>query len=263
MTNLWTEHTIKLPDGIELLYTDSGAPNTADYTTMVVFHGTGFNGYGFARVHEYAHEHNMRTIVCNRRGYRGSTKYTDDELADIQAGRKIFQDRLAVQTAWLLKYLVEEENTPKVTPDGAGGGCILMGWSWGNATVLALLADPAVIPRQVYQTIKPYLRSLVLYDPPFLALGYPRPPLHGVYDPFNDPDCVTGEQVYDNFRHWVTSYYDHPDIESGNPAGMSFEKRTSNRTISRWTEEEKARYCDTLSAVESDLPGSVNWLPLN
>jgi acetyl esterase/lipase len=40
----FTEHTIKLPDGIELLYTDSGAPNTASYTTLIVLHGSAFNG---------------------------------------------------------------------------------------------------------------------------------------------------------------------------------------------------------------------------
>jgi hypothetical protein len=40
----FTEYTIKLPDGIELLYTDSGAPDTASYTTLIVLHGSAFNG---------------------------------------------------------------------------------------------------------------------------------------------------------------------------------------------------------------------------
>jgi hypothetical protein len=40
----FTEHTIKLPDGIELLYTDSGVPNTTSYTTLIVLHGIAFNG---------------------------------------------------------------------------------------------------------------------------------------------------------------------------------------------------------------------------
>ncbi|KAJ6509109.1 hypothetical protein DFH09DRAFT_857904, partial [Mycena vulgaris] len=105
-----TEHTLKFPDGIEIFYTDSGAPSAPDYTTLVIFHGTGFNGYDFVRLHEYAHKYNMRTILWNRRHYDGSTKYSDEELADVRAGRKIFQDRLALQTAWFLEHFIKHEN---------------------------------------------------------------------------------------------------------------------------------------------------------
>lgn len=30
--------------GTELFFTDSGAPASDDYTTLVIFHGSGFNG---------------------------------------------------------------------------------------------------------------------------------------------------------------------------------------------------------------------------
>ncbi|KAJ6509110.1 hypothetical protein DFH09DRAFT_942654 [Mycena vulgaris] len=128
-----------------------------------------------------------------------------------------------------------------------------MEWSFGNATALALFGDPTMILKPVYETVEPYLRSLVLYDPPFLALGYPHPVPDGVYDPFKDPDCTTPDQLYENFKEWVSSYYEHPDISKGDRFGMSFEKRTEKRTISQWTENEKAKYCDTVSAVGSDL----------
>ncbi|KAJ7671855.1 hypothetical protein B0H17DRAFT_948063 [Mycena rosella] len=164
MAQPYTEHTLKLPDGIEILYTDSGAPKTTDYTTLVVVHGTGFNGCTRlcfpTRVRP---QYNLRIILWNRRGYRGSTKYSDEELADLKAGRKVFQDRLAIQTAWFLEHFIKNESSPKVTADRSAGGFILMGWSFGNATTLALFADPAVIPKPLYETVEPHLRSLVLY----------------------------------------------------------------------------------------------------
>jgi hypothetical protein len=36
--------TPRLPEGIELFYTDSGAPNAVHCTTHVVLHGSGFSG---------------------------------------------------------------------------------------------------------------------------------------------------------------------------------------------------------------------------
>jgi pimeloyl-ACP methyl ester carboxylesterase len=187
MPQLYTEHILKLPDGINILYTDSGAPNTPDYTTIVVLHGTGFNGCAFCaivvedctsysssdsfvRLHEYAHKYNLRIVICNRRDYRGSTKYSDDELADLQAGRQSFQHLLGLQTAWFLEHFIKHENTPKVTADGRAGGFILVGWSFGNATTLALLAEADMIPQQLYKTLEPHLRSLVLYGSEFVLL---------------------------------------------------------------------------------------------
>ncbi|KAJ7139260.1 hypothetical protein C8R44DRAFT_606250 [Mycena epipterygia] len=254
MAQLYSEHTLRLPDGIDIRYTDSGTPNTPDYTTIVVLHGTGYNGYGFVRLHEYAHKYNLRTILWNRRDYHGSTKYSDDELADMRAGGKTFQDRLALQTAWFFQHLIENERTPKVTGDRKAGGFILVGWSAGNSATLALFADPAVIPKPLYDSLESYLRSLVLYDPAFVALGYPGPELEGIYDPFNAP---TLEKVFENFKSWVSSYYKHPDITIEDGSGMSFERFTDNQTISRWTDEETSKYYEQDAAARSIAPASV------
>ncbi|KAJ7237967.1 Alpha/Beta hydrolase protein [Mycena rebaudengoi] len=250
----YTEHTVKLPDGIEILYTDSGAPKTADYTTLIFLHGSAFNGDGSVCLHEHAHSNNLRVILWNRRDYRGSTKYTDEELEDLKDGRKVFQDRLAIQLAWFLEHFIKHEKTPKLAADRSSGGFILMGWSFGNATTLSLFSDPAVIPKPLYETVEPYLASVVLYDPPYTALGYALPGQQNFYDPWADPNYPTPEQMYDNFQHWVSSYYKHPDIASGKPSGMSFEKRTEKRTVSSWTEEQKEKYFDKLAAVRTELP---------
>ncbi|KAJ7474269.1 hypothetical protein FB451DRAFT_981648, partial [Mycena latifolia] len=154
---------------------------------------------GFVRLHEYAYKHNLRIILLNRRDYYGSTKYSNEELTDLRAGRKIFQDRLALQAAQFLVCLIEHENIPKAASDHIAGGLILMGWSFGNATTLVMFADPATIPKSSCETTKLYLRSrLVVYDPPFLALGYPYSVLEGVYDPLSDPSCTTPDELYTN-----------------------------------------------------------------
>jgi hypothetical protein len=88
-------------------------------------------------------------------------------------------------------------------------------------------------------------------------LGYTFPRQEAFYDPLTDPDCQTPEQIYDNFQHWVSSYYDHPDIASGEPWGLSFEKRTEKRTYATWTGEQKAKYFDTAAAVRTELPAYV------
>ncbi|KAJ7139230.1 hypothetical protein C8R44DRAFT_605493, partial [Mycena epipterygia] len=88
-----TEHMFRLPDGIDIRHTDSGAPSTPDYTTMVILHGTGYNGCAcFVRLHEYAQRYNLRIILWNRQDYHGSTRHTNDKLADMRAGGKKSQD---------------------------------------------------------------------------------------------------------------------------------------------------------------------------
>ncbi|KAJ7884414.1 hypothetical protein B0H13DRAFT_1628696 [Mycena leptocephala] len=143
-----------------------------------------------------------------------------------------------------------------------------MGWSFGNATVLSLFSDPDAIPRPLYETVEPYMMNLILYGQPTSPLtciyltsfcdrstvGYTLPGQESFYNPFADPDCSTPEQTYDNFQHWVSSYYDHPDITSGETSGLSFEKRTEKRTCATWTDEQKAKYFDTSAAVRIELP---------
>ncbi|KAJ7830656.1 Alpha/Beta hydrolase protein, partial [Mycena olivaceomarginata] len=253
----YTEHTCTLPDGVNILYTDSGTPSTTDYTTLVVFHGTGFNGFSMSPLHAHFQSQNLRIIVCNWRDYRGSTPHTDAEIAELHAGDKAFQDRLALQTAWLLEHFIVHEHTPKPTVDGKNGGIILMGWSFGGASALALLADPGIVPPQLYQNIEPYLRSLVLYDPPFEALGHTPPQLPEFYNAFADPEYTTFDAKFANFQHWISSYFSRPDIASADAAGMFVAKaptESANSTFGRWKDEERMEYSDAAAALRADLP---------
>ncbi|KAJ7333437.1 hypothetical protein DFH08DRAFT_1021130, partial [Mycena albidolilacea] len=132
-----------------------------------------------------------------------------------------------------------------------------LGWSFGGASALVLLADPGIVPPQLYQTIEPYLHSLVLYDPPFEALGHIPPQLPEFYNAFSDPEYTTFDAKFANFQHWISSYFPHPDIASANAAGMFFAKaptESANSTFGRWTNEEKMEYSDAAAALRADLP---------
>ncbi|KAG6886754.1 hypothetical protein C0995_005196, partial [Termitomyces sp. Mi166 len=82
-----SSHTYTLTDGINIYFTDSGSPpSSTDYTTLIILHGSAFNGEGFEKMHAFAHGFNLRTVIWNRREYPGSTKYTDVEIDDLHNG---------------------------------------------------------------------------------------------------------------------------------------------------------------------------------
>ncbi|KAJ7223451.1 hypothetical protein GGX14DRAFT_351997 [Mycena pura] len=255
----YTEHFVKLSDGVQILYTDTGAPQASsaslDYTTLVVLHGSGFNGDGLVPLHKHAHNDNLRIILWNRRDYRGSTKYTSEELNALVHGSKTHQDRLALHLAWFFAHFIKFEGTPALTPDRKAGGFILVGWSFGCATALALLADPAVIPRPLYETIEPYLMGLVLYDPPGLALGNPLPDGCVPGPPFVK-NAHTPAQLCYQFQV-VSAYFTHPDIATGTASGLSTQTRPSKMTINSWTPEQLERYFDGEALLRSEFPWCV------
>ncbi|RDB30090.1 hypothetical protein Hypma_013908 [Hypsizygus marmoreus] len=249
----FSQHTAHLGDGIDIFYTDSGAPlNSMDYTTLIIFHGSAFTGQGFVHLHDHAHPLNLRTVVCNRRDYPGSTRYTDSELDDLRHGRKDFLDRLAIQVGWFLEKFIDEENIPKVGADRKSGGFAILGWSMGTATAMSLFSDQSLIS---YTKLEPYVKDLILYDPPYLSFGYPLPvdaDHRIIYDPWANPDNRPPEELYRNFIGWVTSYYDQPE----NPTSineLNFAKRTDHATVNSWSPEELGRIFDEGAAVRSEL----------
>ncbi|KDQ57019.1 hypothetical protein JAAARDRAFT_86452, partial [Jaapia argillacea MUCL 33604] len=206
----------------ELFFTDSGrVEGSDDYTTLVIYHGSAFTGHTFHRLLPLGAKDNVRLVILNRRDYAGSTKYTDEELADLNAGDKAFMERLALEVANFLVWFAETENVPSVTPDRKKGGFSVMGWSMGNATPLAVFGHPEVIPKETLAKLELHFRQLILYDPPHLVFGYHQPP--EIYDPFTDPDFPTPEAAFNNFRYRVSTYYNHSDPYS--LSGLDFSKR--------------------------------------
>ncbi|KAF9461916.1 hypothetical protein BDZ94DRAFT_1262496 [Collybia nuda] len=249
-----TEHTVKVANDINIYYTDSGAPRSNDYTTLVILHGSAFNGAVFIPLHKFAHKMNLRVVLWNRRDYCGTTKYSDEELADLKAGRQVFQDRHAFQLASFLEHFITTQDTPRLSSNRKTGGFILMGWSFGNATTMSLLANPQAVPKPLYELIEPYLMSIVVFDPPYIALGHPPPTYSGAYYPFVDPDYTGApEKFYDYFLRWVSSHYDHLDITSRDASGLDYRKGTERWTIDGWSDEQKALCIENVAAIRTEL----------
>ncbi|KIK69362.1 hypothetical protein GYMLUDRAFT_67997 [Collybiopsis luxurians FD-317 M1] len=206
--------TYTLSEGIDLSFTDGGPPsNSVDYTTLFVVHGTAFNAYQFKKLHEHAHAFNLRVVNLYRRGYAGSTPYSPSELEEIQQCDRVFWERISAQLAELLRNFIEHENIPKLTVTGGrrSGGIALMGWSFGCATVLSLLGSPEnsrISDNGLHHFLSRYIGDFILYDPAFVALGYPLPPDCPNYLPWMDTNIAPADFPV-VFSKWAGSYYDH------------------------------------------------------
>ncbi|KZT28994.1 hypothetical protein NEOLEDRAFT_689420 [Neolentinus lepideus HHB14362 ss-1] len=242
------------PEDIEFYFADSGpVAGSSDYTTLVMFHGSAFNSHSFHKLLPLAAPLNLRLVIVNRREYRGSSRYTNEEITHLQAGRKLFLERIGLHVAEFLHYYAETYDIPKISDDRRRGGFALLGWSIGVATVLALLGHPDAIPKEYYGRLEPYLRTVVLYDPPYLAFGYEITGVVNPYNPWTDPSIPTPEERYQKFHHWVSSYYDHPDTSSGSMLGLDYRPRTAQASIDNMPKEELAVMYEEAAAVRSEL----------
>ncbi|KAG7090233.1 hypothetical protein E1B28_011833 [Marasmius oreades] len=253
---MFTSHTYELSNNIQIFFTDSGPPPHSDnYTTLVVFHGSAFNGAGYEKLHSVAHPLNLRTVIWNRRDYPGSTPYTDSELEDLRQGRRVFMEKIGVQVGEFLEQFIENENIPKVSSDHKAGGIAIMGCSMGNSSAMALFSDPKLSPPETYLKLKPYIKDLVLYEPPHLCFAYPLPPGVDVYNPLNNSDQTIPGSKAPNFKFWVSSFYNHRDINSADLRDMDTPtKGSSDATITKWSQEEFQRYVNETATVRSELP---------
>ena len=98
-----------------------------------------------------------------RRDYPGSTPYTDTELQSIKDGRKEFIDDVGLLYSNFVHCLSTHNDIPKPSLDGQSGGIVLLGWSFGTATALSVLFEPKSIPQDVRESMKVYLRKVVIY----------------------------------------------------------------------------------------------------
>jgi pimeloyl-ACP methyl ester carboxylesterase len=181
-----------LPDGNTITYMDSGAvEGCQQYTTIVMLHGTAFNSRMspthrsdsfsdnspccpdvFEPLHALATQYHLRLFAVQRRGYSGSSNYSENELADLQSGNCAFLDRLTVLLGHLIYHLIKKYDLPKPNAERTEGGVALLGWSIGCATSIPFLSDMNVFEPEQYELLRRYIIKLVLYgQPPTHSLG--------------------------------------------------------------------------------------------
>ncbi|KNZ76585.1 hypothetical protein J132_09446 [Termitomyces sp. J132] len=258
MSNVpFTSNTAQLPDGIDIFFTDSGPPpGSTDYTTIIVLHGIAFTGDNLKKLHNHAHAFNLRTVIWNRRDYVGSSKYTSDELEDLNHGQRAFLDRLGVHLAQFLLWFIEQHNVPKVNADRTTGGFAIMGWSLGNLTAITLFSHKNLFAPETYELLGKYVKNLIIYDATLLAFGWRLPPSEtppNIYDPLTTFTTEPPEVAQHNFDVWVSSYYDHPK----NPESvrdLHFARRTEFATSDTWSAEDLKAFHDYDAFRRSDMP---------
>ncbi|KDQ08362.1 hypothetical protein BOTBODRAFT_118795 [Botryobasidium botryosum FD-172 SS1] len=250
---MFQSKTASFTDGVTLAYTDTGpVPGSDNYTTLVVLHGSAFNGYGCEKLHEHCHQLNLRTIIFMRREFPGSTKYSDSEIDDLHNGRKVFIDRLCVQMAEFMKQLVDS-GIPKISSDGKNGGIAIMGWSMGSATAMSLFSDVSLIPAPLYEELQLYVKDLVLDDPPYVSFGFLLPEDEKTYNPWTDPKCTTPEDSNQNLMRWASSYYDEHDMSTGHVNQLDMRSATSHNTFTNWSQADLNKYYDEAAVVRCEL----------
>ncbi|KAF8591065.1 hypothetical protein K439DRAFT_1627154 [Ramaria rubella] len=216
----------------QFFYQDSGVPLLDDkaYTTLVAVHGFGFNGHIFNRLVPLAKASHIRLVLLNRRGYHGSTPFSNEETSPIDpsafsgeeetasavsrserilsAHYATFLQQRGAEMARFLSWFIDNEKIPPRSNDAgrASGGISLLGWSLGNVTTLSLLAFASTLDPGLMKKLEGYLRKVVIYDPPHHALGLPTP--ESAYNPLFDPE-IPAEQRQGRFGEWVSSYFVH------------------------------------------------------
>ncbi|PIL34405.1 hypothetical protein GSI_03180 [Ganoderma sinense ZZ0214-1] len=253
------------------IFLDSGPPGgSADYTTIVIIHGLGWHSGVFTKLIPLAHAHNARVVLVNRRDYRGAAPYSlaerthlfttaaealTDGTAACPKVVSIMKEE-AIDVSRLLTHFISDNRVPLARPHANSGGIVLVGWSLGTAWMTALLAHGA--PRHANAVdLTEYVRRIVFYDPPHLALGFSPP--EGVYFPFVNP-AIPPEDLVEAFCVWVTGVVTHGETCTADTLDLGEPPASLPSTFRNLTAEER---CSVVDPVPADPRGGSDTTLMN
>ncbi|EJC99595.1 uncharacterized protein FOMMEDRAFT_160017 [Fomitiporia mediterranea MF3/22] len=209
--------------GIELSYSDSGAPAQGPYTTVVAVHGMGFTYAIFTKVQAIAPRANFRFIAVVRRGYEGSTPFSEADTAATTSGtdeeKLDFLNARGIEFAISIDKLVQQLDLLQITEDGKSGGVALLGWSAGTMVTLASIANLGKLSPASKTRFAAYVRAHIMEEPPSVCLGLPIPPR--IWSPLIDTSIPESERTPFHMS-WITSYFDHGDLSSHDIDAISY-----------------------------------------
>ncbi|KAJ4478454.1 hypothetical protein J3R30DRAFT_816922 [Lentinula aciculospora] len=213
-------------NGVQLTYTDSGAPDSSPYTTIFAVHGMGFNGGIFSKIQALAPKQQLRIVAVNRRGYAGSTPYTPTELSIIANGTAeqgtTFYRSVGVELLTFMDTFIQEHDISVFNGDNrSAGGVALVSWSIGNIAGLAAIAHIEDVPEATKSRLASRMRTFIMQESSSNALGLPAPPQNWVPLDISDPTIPAVHQ-YTAFAQWVSAYFDHGDLSTRDPNVISW-----------------------------------------
>ncbi|TFK82032.1 hypothetical protein K466DRAFT_315818 [Polyporus arcularius HHB13444] len=231
--------------GTELAYLDTGAPQgTHDYLTIVAIHGMVFCAPIYERIMKSSADAGVRFVAVNRRDYPGSTPLSEEDLRVLESGtdeeRATFLRTQAVQLATFLDRYIQQHNIPAISSDRKTGGILLLGWSLGCTFGLSILSNADIYPEAMRTRLALYLRSYIMFEPPTVAIGSPRP--KQLWSPVIDT-TLPEDQRSAAFVVWVTSYFKHGDLSTRDTDVISYwiPARSRAPSIFNFTDDEYAR----------------------
>ncbi|KAF4596297.1 hypothetical protein EYR40_008016 [Pleurotus pulmonarius] len=249
--------------GIRLAFIDSGAPKDVNYATIFAFHGIIFTSPIFAKVSAICLTKGVRFVAINRRGYRGSTPFSEEEVSVLNQGTD------AQKSAWLLDrsreyasfidIFIERYHLPAPSPDGKSGGIGVLGWSAGTTFSAALIANISSYTPRIQQRLSSYLRVHLMQDPPSLAFGLPLPPK--TYSPQVD-QAIPAEKRSTAATIWLTSYFNHGDLGSRDPDVLEYVLPALFRVPTIWcmTAKELSEIIEEAPSDDVDFPFMLNCM---
>ncbi|TFK64108.1 alpha/beta-hydrolase [Pluteus cervinus] len=218
--------TATIDDGSEIFFADTGPVIGSDnYTTLVIYHGTGCNGSIFSRLIPLAADSNVRLVVPNRRNYKGSSKFTETDLNNLYGGRPELLDQMATDVAGFLTWFLNNHDIPTASTDAKAGGLCVLSWSFGTATLLSFLGRPEVTGTRLHSLLAPFLRKVIIYDSPVHAFGWEIPT--SGYSPFTDSS--TEHPAEGGALYWST-HYTHGSIDNGEISALDTTSRFGVRS---------------------------------
>ena len=131
----------------------------------------------FAKTIPLASNYNTRLILLNRRGYPGSTAFSDDELSalpelshypgedaleDAKKKLGVFLRARAREVFDFLEDLVRRDDIPPANPERTAGGIVVAGWSFGALWMISLMAYVSTFPVNDVELAK-YVRRVVIF----------------------------------------------------------------------------------------------------
>ncbi|RPD52530.1 alpha/beta-hydrolase [Lentinus tigrinus ALCF2SS1-7] len=211
--------TIGVDDnGTELAYLDSGAPSARpdSYVTIFAIHGTVFGFHIYDKIFRLLQDRSdIRFVAISRRGYPGSTPFTPDEITalstDSDDQKEAFLRARGTEVALFIDKFIEKFDLPPISSDGSSGGIALMGWSLGCSVALSVVSHMDTYPQRVQDRLGAHLRTLILHDPPQVALGLPPAPQS--WNPHYDTSITPAQALQATVR-WLTSYMRHGDLST-------------------------------------------------
>jgi hypothetical protein len=71
-------------------------------------------------------------------------------------------------------------------------------------------------------------------------------------DLFADPSTPDPQAILNNWKYWVSGYYDHPDIASRSIQGLDVSKHGTNPSVDNMTAEQMDANFDAVAAVRTE-----------